>query len=256
MSKEDFVKVVTEGLSTPPAYFPINARINKEGYGSLDEVMNNAMTALSIADFKQKVNDGAWILDTRHATVFTEGFIPDSISIGLEGRFAEWAGSLLPFDQPLVLVTEAGKEKESAIRLSRVGIDNVQGYLQGGFEAWRDGNEKIDMVIDIEPEELAMDIPHDSKLEVIDVRKPSEFDTAHIKGAYNAPLDTLMDPMNVAMIDTENNLYIHCAGGYRSVIAASLLKRQGYHNLRNVLGGFGKIKDVDGMPIVQGEKVS
>lgn len=256
MSKEDFVKVVTEGLSTPPAYFPINARINKEGYGSLDEVMNNAMTALSIADFKQKVNDGAWILDTRHATVFTEGFIPDSISIGLEGRFAEWAGSLLPFDQPLVLVTEAGKEKESAIRLSRVGIDNVQGYLQGGFEAWRDGNEKIDMVIDIEPEELAMDIPHDSKLEVIDVRKPSEFDTAHIKGAYNAPLDTLMDPMNVAMIDTENNLYIHCAGGYRSVIAASLLKRQGYHNLRNVLGGFGKIKDVDGMPIVQGAKVS
>lgn len=256
MSKEDFIKVVTEGLSTPPAYFPINARINKEGYGSLDEVMNNAMTALSIADFKQKVNDGAWILDTRHATVFTEGFIPDSISIGLEGRFAEWAGSLLPFDQPLVLVTEAGKEKESAIRLSRVGIDNVQGYLQGGFEAWRDGNEKIDMVIDIEPEELAMDIPHDSKLEVIDVRKPSEFDTAHVKGAHNAPLDTLMDPMNVAMIDTENNLYIHCAGGYRSVIAASLLKRQGYHNLRNVLGGFGKIKDVDGMPIVQGAKVS
>lgn len=256
MSKEDFIKVVTEGLSTPPAYFPINARINKEGYGSLDEVMNNAMTALSIADFKQKVNDGAWILDTRHATVFTEGFIPDSISIGLEGRFAEWAGSLLPFDQPLVLVTEAGKEKESAIRLSRVGIDNVQGYLQGGFEAWRDANEKIDMIIDIEPEELAMDIPHDSKLEVIDVRKPSEFDTAHIKGAHNAPLDTLMDPMNVAMIDTENNLYIHCAGGYRSVIAASLLKRQGYHNLRNVLGGFGKIKDVDGMPIVQGAKVS
>lgn len=256
MSKEDFIKVVTEGLSTPPAYFPINARINKEGYGSLDEVMNNAMTALSIADFKKKVNDGAWILDTRHATVFTEGFIPDSISIGLEGRFAEWAGSLLPFDQPLVLVTEAGKEKESAIRLSRVGIDNVQGYLQGGFEAWRDSNEKIDMVIDIEPEELAMDIPHDSKLEVIDVRKPSEFDTAHVKGAHNAPLDTLMDPMNVAMIDTENNLYIHCAGGYRSVIAASLLKRQGYHNLRNVLGGFGKIKDVDGMPIVQGAKVS
>lgn len=256
MSKEDFVKVVTEGLSTPPAYFPINARINKEGYASMDDVMSNAMTALSIADFKQKVNDGAWILDTRHATVFTEGFIPDAISIGLEGRFAEWAGSLLPFDQPLVLVTEAGKEKESAIRLSRVGIDNVQGYLQGGFEAWRDANEKIDMVIDIEPEELAMDIPHDSKLEVIDVRKPSEFETAHVKGAHNAPLDTLMDPMNVAMIDTENNLYIHCAGGYRSVIAASLLKRQGYHNLRNVLGGFGKIKDVDGMPIVQGAKVS
>ncbi len=256
MSKEEFIKVVTEGLSKPPAYFPINARINKEGYDSLDAVMDTAMTALSIADFKQKVADGAWILDTRHATVFTEGFIPDSISIGLEGRFAEWAGSLLPFDQPLVLVTEAGKEKESAIRLSRVGIDNVQGYLHGGFEAWKAAGETIDMVIDIEPDEMAMDMPHDSKLEVIDVRKPTEFETAHVKGAYNAPLDTLMDPLNVAMIDTDNNLYVHCAGGYRSVIAASLLKRQGYHNLRNVLGGFGKIKEVKGMPIVEGAKVS
>jgi len=256
MTKEEFIKVVTDGLSTPPAYFPINARINKEGYDSLDDVMSNAMTALSIEDFKQKVKDGAWILDTRNATVFTEGFIPDSISIGLEGRFAEWAGSLLPFDQPLILVTEAGKEKESAIRLSRVGIDKVQGYLNGGFEAWKNAGETIDMIIDIEPEELAMDIPHDSKLEVIDVRKPAEYETAHVKGAYNAPLNTLMDPMNVAMIDTDNNLYIHCAGGYRSVIAASLLKRQGYHNLRNVLGGFAKMKDVNGMPVVQGAKVS
>ncbi len=255
MTKEEFIKVVTEGLSTPPAYFPINARINKEGYESLDDVMNNAMTALSIADFKQKVQDGAWILDTRNATVFTEGFVPDSISIGLEGRFAEWAGSLLPFDQPLILVTEAGKEKESAIRLSRVGIDKVQGYLEGGFEAWRNAGETIDMIIDIEPEELAMDIPHDSKLEVIDVRKPAEYETVHVKGAYNAPLNTLMDPLNVAMIDTDNNLYIHCAGGYRSVIAASLLKRQGYHNLRNVLGGFAKMKDVTGMPVVQGAQV-
>lgn len=256
VTKEEFIKVVTEGLNAPPAYFPINARINKEGYESLDEVMNNAMTALSIADFKQKVKSGAWILDTRHASVFTEGFIPDSISIGLEGRFAEWAGSLLPFDQPLVLVTENGKEKESAIRLSRVGIDNVQGYLDGGFESWKAAGETIDMVIDIEPDELAMDMPHDSKLEVIDVRKPTEYETAHVKGAYNAPLDTLIDPANVAMIDTDNNLYVHCAGGYRSVIAASLLKRQGYHNLRNVLGGFGKIKDVKGVPIVEGAKVS
>lgn len=256
MTKEEFIKVVTEGLNAPPAYFPINARINKEGYESLDEVMNNAMTALSIADFKQKVKSGAWILDTRHASVFTEGFIPDSISIGLEGRFAEWAGSLFPFDQPLVLVTENGKEKESAIRLSRVGIDNVQGYLDGGFESWKAAGETIDMVIDIEPDELAMDMPHDGKLEVIDVRKPTEYETAHVKGAYNAPLDTLIDPANVAMIDTDNNLYVHCAGGYRSVIAASLLKRQGYHNLRNVLGGFGKIKDVKGVPIVQGAKVS
>lgn len=255
MTKEAFIKVVTEGLSKPPAYFPINARINKEGYTSLDEVMSIASQPLSIADFKQKVKDGAWILDTRHASVFTEGFIPESISIGLEGRFAEWAGSLLPFDQPLVLVTEPGNERESAIRLSRVGIDNVQGYLEGGFEAWKTAGEQLDMIIDVEPDELAMDLPHDSKLEVIDVRKPSEFEGAHVKGAFNVPLDTLMDPMNVAMIDTDNNLYVHCAGGYRSVIASSLLKRQGYHNLRNVLGGFGKIKELKNIPIVHAEKV-
>lgn len=255
MTKEEFINVVTEGLSKPPAYFPINARINKEGYTSLDEVMTIALQPLSIADFKQKVKDGAWILDTRHASIFTEGFIPDSISIGLEGRFAEWAGSLLPFDQPLVLVTEAGNERESAIRLSRVGIDNVQGYLDGGYEAWKAAGEQLDMIVDIEPEELAMDLPHDTKLEVIDVRKPAEFEAAHVKGAHNAPLDGLMDPMNVALIDTENNLYVHCAGGYRSVIASSLLKRQGYHNLRNVIGGFGKIKEIKNIPVVQAEKV-
>ncbi len=254
MTKEDFIKVVTEGLSTPPAYFPINARINREGYSSLDDVKTEAMQALSVADFKAKVSAGAWILDTRPATVFTEGFVPDSISIGLDGRFAEWAGSLLPFDQSLVLVTEPGKEEESVIRLARVGIDNVQGYLDGSYEAWKNAGEKIDMIIDIEPEELAMDMPHDSKLEVIDVRKPSEFEAAHVKGATNMPLDTLMDPMNMAMVDGDNNLYVHCAGGYRSVIAASLMKRQGFHNLRNVLGGFGKIKQVKNMPIVSAQQ--
>lgn len=250
MTKEEFVKVVTEGLSTPPAYFPINARINKEGYTSLDEVMDIALQPLSIGAFKTKVKDGAWILDTRTSTTFTNGFVPDSISIGLDGRFAEWAGILLPFDQPLVLVTEAGKEKESAVRLARVGIDNVQGYLEGGYEAWADAGERTDMIVDIEPEELAMDIPHDPRLEVLDVRKPGEFDNGHVKGAVNMPLDTLRDPLNIAMINDDNNLYVHCAGGYRSVIAASLLKRQGYHNLRNVLGGYGKIKDVKNMPVV------
>lgn len=250
MTKEEFIKIVTDGLSTPPAYFPINARINKEGYESMDNVMKQAMQPLSIEAFKQKVKDGAWILDTRAATVFTEGFVPESISIGLDGRFAEWAGSLLPFTQPLVLVTEAGKEEESVIRLARVGIDNVHGYLEGGYEAWKNAGEQLDMIIDIEADELAMDIPHDNRLEVIDVRKPGEFDTAHVKGAHNMPLDTLTDPLNIALIDMDNNLYIHCAGGYRSVIAASLLKRQGYHNLRNILGGFAQIKTIKDMPIV------
>src|SRR5262249_12058672 len=162
---------------------------------SFDEVKQHAMQALSIEAFKQKVKDGAWILDTRAATVFTQGFIPESISIGLDGRFAEWAGIMLPFDQPLVLVTEPGKESESVVRLARVGFDQLFGYLDGGFEAWQNAGEPIDMIIDIEPEELAMDIPHDNKLEVIDVRKPNEFEAGHVKGAVNMPLDTLTDPL-------------------------------------------------------------
>jgi len=255
MTKEEFIKTVTEGLSTPPAYFPLNAKINKEGYEAMDEVMNKADRALSIAEFKQLANDGAWILDTRKSTIFTESFVPESINIGLDGRFAEWAGSLLPLKQALVLVTEEGKEKESIIRLARVGIDNVQGYLKGGFEAWKNAGEEIDMIIDVEPEELAMDMPHDNKLEVIDVRKPAEFEAGHVKGATNVPLNTMMDPLNIAMIDMDNNLYVHCAGGYRSVIAASLLKRQGYHNLRNVLGGFAKMKELKNMPIVTPDQI-
>lgn len=250
MTKEEFVKVVTEGLSTPPAYFPVNARINKEGYTSLDEVMEQGMQPLSIEAFKYAKDKGSWIIDTRKATEFTDGFIPGSISLGLEGRFAEWAGSLLPFDQSLVLVTEPGKEEESITRLARVGLDKVEGYLEGGFEAWQNAGEEIDMIIDIEPDELAMDLPHDVNMNVIDVRKQTEFEAGHVKGAQNAPLDTLMDPLHVSLIDSENNLYVHCAGGYRSVIASSLLKRQGYHNLRNVLGGFGKMKEVKDLPIV------
>ncbi len=255
MTKDEFIKTVTSGLSAPPAYFPINARINKEGYESLDALYDKGMHPLTIAEFKQKAKDGAWILDTRNEIVFTQGFVPDSISIGLDGRFAEWAGSLLPFSQPLILVTEAGKEKESITRLARVGIDSVQGYLEGGYEAWRNSGEQIDMIIDILPDELAMDIPHDPLLEVIDVRKPSEFEAGHVKGARNLPLNTLMDPANVAMIDDTHNLYVHCAGGYRSVIAASILKREGYHNLRNVLGGYSAIKSEKKIKIVLPDKV-
>ncbi|MBA3828247.1 MAG: MBL fold metallo-hydrolase [Taibaiella sp.] len=255
MSQEEFVKTVTTGLSKPPAHFAENARINQQGYAPMEDVLKRGLQALSIAEFKDKVTAGAWILDTRASGTFTEGFIPEAISIGLDGRFAEWAGSLLPLSQPLVLVTEEGKEKESTVRLARVGIDNVQGHLKGGYEAWRNAGEHTDMIIDIEPDELAMDIPHDPRLEVIDVRKATEYESGHIKGAINTPLDTLMDPLNAAMIDDENNLYVHCAGGYRSVIAASILKRHGYHNLRNVVGGYAKMKQVKNMPIVIPDEV-
>jgi len=247
-TKEEFIQTVTSGLNAPPAYFPINAAINKKGYESLDTVKTRGLQALSIADFKAAVAKGALILDTRKATEFTEGFIPESISIGLDGRFAEWAGTLLPFNQDLVLVTEEGKEEETLIRLARVGLDAIQGYLKGGFEAWKTADEKIDIIIDVDTEELALDIPHDPKLEIIDVRKQAEFDAGHIVAANLMPLDTLIDPLHLSVIDTEANLYVHCAGGYRSVIACSLLKRQGFHNVRNVLGGWSAIKEVNEIP--------
>ncbi len=255
MTKDEFIKVVTTGLNAPPSYFPINARINKEGYGSLDDVFEKGLRPLSVADFKKFVKDGALILDTRLATDFTSGFVPGSVSIGLDGRFAEWAGTMLPYDQALVLVTEPGKEKESITRLARVGIDNVLGYLDGGYPAWETSGEPRDMIIDIEADEMAMDLPHDNMIEVIDVRKPAEFEAGHVKGATNVPLNTLTDPLAVAMIDDTHNLYVHCAGGYRSVIAASILKRHGYHNLRNVLGGYAKIKAEKGIPVVLPGKV-
>ena len=247
-TKEEFIQVVTSGLNAPPAYFPINAAINKKGYESLDTVKTRGLQALSIADFKAAVAKGALIVDTRKATEFTEGFIPESISIGLDGRFAEWAGTLLPFNQDLVLVTEVGKEEETLIRLARVGLDAVQGYLKGGFEVWKVADEKIDIIIDVDTEELALDIPHDPKLEIIDVRKQAEFDAGHIVAANLMPLDTLIDPLHLSVIDTEANLYVHCAGGYRSVIACSILKRQGFHNVRNVLGGWSAIKEVNEIP--------
>lgn len=244
-TKEEFIKVVTEGLTAPPQYFPINAMINKEGYESLNAVLEKGLQALSIAAFKAKAaQDDVIILDTRLSATFTEGFVPGSISIGLDGRFAEWAGSLLPFDKKLILVTDPGKEKESIVRLARVGYDKMEGYLDGGYPAWQAAGEKTDMVIDVEADELAMDIPFDANLLIVDVRKNPEYADGHIKNAINIPLTDLMDPGSMADLEDRHNIYVHCAGGYRSVIAASLLKRQGIHNLRNVVGGWGKIKEL------------
>jgi hydroxyacylglutathione hydrolase len=252
--REDFIKAVTDGLSAPPQYFPINARINKEGYDSLGTVVEKGMRELPVEEFKKKMGQ-AIILDTRKATVFTHGFIPGSVSIGLEGRFAEWAGSLLPFDQELILITDEGRQKESVIRLARVGFDKISGYLKGGFEAWKNAGEEVDMIVDVEPDELLMDVPFDEKLVVMDVRKPAEFADGHLDKAINLPLNEMIDPAAMANIEEEDNVYIHCAGGYRSVIAASLLKRQGIHNLRNVLGGWNKIKQLEKVEIVKEKTV-
>jgi hydroxyacylglutathione hydrolase len=254
-SREEFIKVVTDGIPPPPLYFPINARINKEGYDSLDEVLEQGMKPLSIAEFKKQMKNDVVILDTRNSEEFTEGFIPGSISIGLNGRFAEWAGSLLPFDTPLLLVSDPGKEKESIIRLARVGLDKVQGYLDGGYEAWKKSGEQSDLIVNVEADELMMDIPFDKNLVVVDVRKPVEFAEGHLSEALNIPLNEMTDPASMANIDDRHNLYVHCAGGYRSVIAASLLKRQGIHNLRNIAGGWGKIKEQEKVEIIKDASV-
>ncbi|MEJ7683707.1 MAG: rhodanese-like domain-containing protein [Segetibacter sp.] len=246
-SKEAFVQMVTEGLAAAPNYFPINAKINKEGYESMDTVLESGLTALSVEEFKQHMNEDVIVLDTRAATTFTQGFIPGSIFIGLDGKFAEWAGSILPFDKPLLLVTEPGKEKETVIRLARVGLSKITGYLQGGFVAWKQAGEKTDLIIDVETDELAMDLPFDERLVVVDVRKEVEFADGHIKDGVNIPLANMTDPASMANIEDTDNLYLHCGSGYRSTIAASLMKRQGIHNLRNVLGGWNKIKDQPGI---------
>ncbi len=243
-SKKEFIKAVTDGLSEPPQYFPVNAKINKEGYESLDIILTKALKPLTVTKIKEILNDDNIILlDTRNALQFTEGFIPGSIFIGLEGRFAEWAGSLLPFDKTLLLVCNKEKEKESAVRLARVGFSKFAGYLEGGFNAWKDAGEKVDMVINIEPDELAMDLPFDEKLLVVDVRRETEFADGHIKNAINIPLSDLTDPASMVNLEEDQNIYLHCGSGYRSVIASSFIKKQGIHNLYNVLGGWEKIKE-------------
>ncbi|HMH34990.1 MAG TPA: MBL fold metallo-hydrolase [Puia sp.] len=255
-TKEDFIKAVTDGLATPPQYFPINARINKEGYESLDDVLVEGLKPLTVEAFRELMKqDDVTVLDTREATLFAEGFVAGSVNIGLNGRFAEWAGSLLSFDKPILLVTEPGKEKESVIRLARVGFDKMKGYLEGGFDSWKKTNEPIDMIITIAADELAMDLRFDDKLVIVDVRREIEFADGHMLGAVNIPVNSLIDPATMANIEDNQNVYVHCAGGYRSIIASSLLKKQGFHNIRNVLGGWAAIKEQPGVEVVKENSV-
>jgi hydroxyacylglutathione hydrolase len=255
-TREEFIRTVTAGLPDIPQYFPINARINKEGYDSLEQILEKGLTPLSVQEFKEWMKqENLTILDTRKATEFTKQFIPGSVSIGLEGRFAEWAGSLLPFDQPIILVTDEGQEKETVIRLARVGFSHIEGYLSGGIGAWEKAGETFDLIIDIEADELAMDIPYDNNLVVVDVRRETEFADGHVRGAVNIPLHEMTDPGTLANIQETQNLYVHCGSGYRSVIAASLMKRQGIHNLRNVVDGWNAIKGQKGIEVVKENSV-
>jgi len=212
-SKEVFIAAVTDGLQDAPRYFSINAKINKEGYDSLDAIKASGLTPLTVAAFKNKMKEDIIVADTRHADIFTEGFVPGSIFIGLEGRFAEWAGSLLPFNKSILLVTEKGKEEETVIRLARVGFSKIEGYLKGSFEAWEKAGEKVDMIINVEADELAMDIPNDPNLQMVDVRKEIEFADGHVKNALNMPLADMTDELLTEVVEDSQNLYLYCGGG-------------------------------------------
>ena len=251
-----FIEEVTSAVKSYPSYFEWNTRMNKQGYESLNSIMDKSITALGIGQFKEAMaNEENILIDTRSTLDFTEGFIPGSVYMGLTGRMEEWAGTLLSAEKSLLLITEPGQEKETIKRLSRVGFTKFTGYLDGGFSTWKNAVEPVDMIINVEADELAMDIPFDEHLVVVDVRRETEFGNAHVKQAVNIPLEELNDPASMANLEDDQNLYIHCASGYRSVIAASLLKKQGIHNLRNVLGGFNSIQDEKRIEIVKEDSV-
>ncbi|GHB68588.1 MBL fold metallo-hydrolase [Persicitalea jodogahamensis] len=238
MTKEEFVKEVTDGLDEPPQYFPQNVQMNKEGYESIDDVLARGAQALSPAAFEVAANEtGALILDTRAAADFAEGFIPNSINIGIDGSFAPWVGALIPdLKQTLLLVTEPGREEEVVTRLARVGYDHTLGYLKGGFAAWQDAGSETDTVQSVAADDFAEKFKSDD-LTIIDVRKPTEFDEGHVEGAKNLPLDHISDLM--AEFPKNEPMYLHCAGGYRSMIASSILKARGFDNVVNIEGGYG-----------------
>jgi len=242
MTKEQFIKEVTDGLLPPPAYFPENVMLNIKGYESLDVVMDRGMRALSPQEFEDVANQhDALILDTRNAQNFCEGFIPNAINIGVDGGFAPWVGTLiLDIKQPILLVTDAGREQEVITRLSRVGYDNILGYLEGGFDSWKNSGKEIDTVRRISADEFEKEITENQN-KVIDVRKEGEFDAEHLEVANSLPLAYINDWMN--NIDDSEHFYIHCAGGYRSMIAASILNSRGIRNFTEIAGGYGAIKN-------------
>ncbi|MFT3950085.1 MAG: rhodanese-like domain-containing protein [Agriterribacter sp.] len=208
--------------------------------------------AITVAQLKQKISEeNITVIDTRSAAEFTDGFIPGAVFAGMEGNFTEWMLNLFSTNTAIILVISEGHEKECIDKLTGAGFTNIRGYLEGGFEAWKKAGEKIDMIINVDAAEMAMDIPFDENLVVVDVRKPVEFADGHIENAFNLPLSDITDPANLIKLEERDNLYVHCARGYRSVIAASLLKQQGYDNLRNILGGWEFIKHTKGIKIVK-----
>lgn len=242
MSKETFIATVTEGIQPAPAYFFKDAKLNKQGYTPIEEVINKGMTALDVNTFEQYIKEGITIIDTRIPDVFEQGFIPGALNFGLNGQYAIWAATLLDITQPLLIVSDEGKERESIERLTRVGFENIKGYLKGSYEAWKNAGKRFDMVISIDDEEFALDVKN-TEVKVLDVRKPGEFADLHMKTALHFPLDTLNK--DYTTLDKNEEYLIHCAGGYRSMVAASFLKSKGFMLVKNVYGGFGKIRNLN-----------
>ncbi|WP_027001322.1 MBL fold metallo-hydrolase [Hugenholtzia roseola] len=241
MTREEFIKELLTGLTAPPQYFPQNVLMNIKGYDSLDTIMQKALQALSPEAFEAAANETqALVLDTRDAETFAKGFIPNSINIGLEGSFAQWVGEMiLDLKHPILLITDEGKEEEAVVRLSRVGYDNTIGFLKGGIAAWQAAGKQMDSIERISAEELALRLEKGA-VKVFDVRKKSEFDSQHIVGAQNIPLNQINQ--HLAELPKNEPFILHCAGGYRSMIAASMLKQRGWDNFVDVRGGFSAIE--------------
>ena len=231
-SREEFIRQVTDGILPPPSYFFEDARINKNGYSPIDSVIDASTKPLSLQAFRGEIEKGALVLDTRSADDFEKGFISNSLNIGLNGQFAVWAGTLLSIQHPLVLITEPGKEHESVLRLARVGYENVVGYLNGGITSW---NEPLSVVHSITAQEMKASVI--KGVEILDVRKPGEWAISHLKQAQFVPLAGM--PTNLSELDKNKPYIVHCGGGYRSMTAISIMKREGFKDLINVYGGFG-----------------
>jgi glyoxylase-like metal-dependent hydrolase (beta-lactamase superfamily II)/rhodanese-related sulfurtransferase len=240
MTEAEFVTELTDGLLPPPAYFGMNVAMNKEGYESFDNVLNNGMKSIDVSNFENLVAaTAAVILDTRKNEQFAKGFIPQSINIGIEGDFAPWVGALIAdVKQPIILVTEIGQEEESVTRLSRVGFDNIMGHLSGGYEAWAQSGKETDTVNRITAEEFSKKVTI-GESKVVDIRKESEYSAEHVDEAYNRPLAMINDW--IKDVDPNVPFFLHCAGGYRSMIAASILQARGFRNFTEVEGGFNAI---------------
>ncbi|MES2284986.1 MAG: MBL fold metallo-hydrolase [Bacteroidota bacterium] len=245
MTKAEFITEVTTGLLPPPNYFPLNVKMNKEGYANINEVIKKGTKALDPEEFEAIANEtGALKLDVRGQIVFSKGFITNSINIGIDGGFAPWVGTLIPdINQQILLITDEGREEESVIRLARVGYDNTIGYLKGGINAWKNAGKEVDQINSISVQTFVDTYRSDKSINILDVRKKGEYEAEHILDVANLPLDTINDEM--PLIDKNKTYFVHCAGGYRSMIYTSILKSRGYDNLINVEGGFKTIIAAD-----------